>query len=121
MRGDFVLVTHPDKAPACDFITRSTVGPFVDTGVDITLRSQPGMPVATERVYLAAATIKALAQVAQVSETASISRAHEDALIAQGELEGFQEGIGDGLVDLARTLRRWFDAIDDGSYVRSGN
>lgn len=50
-RGDLKLVTHPDRAPACDFITRTTVGPFVDTGVDVLLRSQPGLPVQVERVH----------------------------------------------------------------------
>ena len=62
MRGDMKVVTHPDKAPALDFLTRTSVGPFVDTGIDVTLRSRPGDPLRTERVYLSEATIIQLAQ-----------------------------------------------------------
>lgn len=110
-RGDFTLVTHPEKAPAADFITRSTVGPFVDTGVDVLLRSQPGMPVVTERVYLSVATITQLAQLAGVGGTSEENSAARDAqLIAQGKLDGLKEGIGDDLANVARTLDRWLDA-----------
>lgn len=114
-RGDFALVTHPDKQPACDFITRSTVGPFVDTGVDVLLRPQPGMQVQTERVYLAVSTIAALANVADVAVGTSSSSERESQLIAIGKLEGLKEGLGDGLVDVARTLARWLDAAGVGS------
>lgn len=109
-RGDFTLVTHPDRNPACDFITRSTVGPFVDTGVDVLLRPQPGMQVQTERVYLSVQTIAALAKVADVSVSKADAEGREQQLIALGKLEGLKEGLGDGLVDVARTLGRWLDA-----------
>lgn len=108
-RGDFALVTHPDKNPACDFITRSTVGPFVDTGVDVLLRPQPGMQVQRERVYLAVSTIAALAQVADVTVSGANTGERDAQLLAMGKLEGLKEGLGDGLVDVARTLGRWLD------------
>lgn len=114
-RGDFTLVTHPSRNPACDFITRSTVGPFVDTGVDVLMRSQPGNPVITERVYLSVATIAALAQAANVEVSTSGTLNRDAQLIAQGKLEGLREGLGDGLVDVARTLRRWLDDAAVGS------
>lgn len=118
-RGDFALVTHPDRNPACDFITRSTVGPFVDTGVDVLLRPQPGTQVQTERVYLAVSTIAALAQIANVSVSEANTSDRDQQLIARGKLEGLKEGLGDGLVELGATLRRWLDDAGDsgsGSY-----
>jgi hypothetical protein len=110
-RNDYQLVTHPEKAPAVDFFTRSGNGPFVDTGVDVILRSRPGMPVVTERVYLSRDTIRNLAQVAGVLEEGGVSAAREAQLIAQGKLEGMRENLGgDALVDLARTLSLTADA-----------
>lgn len=108
-RGDFKLVTHPEKAPAVDFITRSSVGPFVDTGVDVIMRSLPGNPVITERVYLSVTTIGYLAQLAGIDGDATITPAREKQLIAQGKLEGLREGLDGQLADLGRTLRRWLD------------
>ncbi len=108
-RGDFALVTHPDRNPACDFITRSTVGPFVDTGVDVRMRPQPGMQEVTERIYLSKATIAALAQVAEVVSSAGGSTSRDAELIARGKLEGLKEGLGDDLADVVRTLGRWLD------------
>lgn len=123
-RGDMKLVTHPDKSPAVDFITRSSEGPFVDTGVDILLRSQPGNPVITERVYLSVNTIRQLAQLAGLGIGASDAEQesaaeYEARLIAQGKLDGLKEGLGDDLANVARTLREWADAADGGSARRS--
>lgn len=102
MRGDFKVVTNPEKAPAVDFITRSGEGPFVDTGVDILLRSQPGMPVQTERVYLAKNTVIQLAQLLGISgSTAQHDPARDHSLIAQGKIEAVKEHL-DG--DSARVL-----------------
>lgn len=108
-RGDMQLVTHPSLAPAVDFITRSGVGPFVDTGVDVTMRSQPGMPVVRERVYLSVATIKSLAHLAGVSGDSGFTDEREQQLIALGKLEGLREGLDGQLADLGGTLRRWLD------------
>lgn len=114
MRGDFELVTHPQLAPAADFITRSTVGPFVDTGVDVILRTQPGMPVQRERVYLAVGTIAHLAQVSGVGGHEGITKEREAQLIAIGKLEGMKENLGGNLADVAHTLRRVLDAVGSG-------
>lgn len=114
-RGDFKLVKSPDRQPAVDFITRSAEGPFVDTGVDIRLRSQPGMPVVVERLYLSVSTVRFLAEVAGLSFGESEQdredvASYEARLIAQGKLDGLKEGIGDDLANVARTLREWLDA-----------
>ena len=111
-RGDMKVVTHPSLAPAVDFITRSSVGPFVDTGVDVLLRSQPGTPVVTERVYLAFSTIRQLAKMAGLGGSAAEKESaaeYEARLIAQGKLDGLKEGIGDDLANVVRTLREWLD------------
>lgn len=114
-RGDFKLVKSPDRQPAVDFITRSAEGPFVDTGVDIRLRSQPGMPVVVERLYLSVSTVRFLSEVAGLSFGESDQdredvASYEARLIAQGKLDGLREGIGDDLANVARTLREWLDA-----------
>lgn len=108
-RGDFKLTTNPERQPGVDFITRSGQGPFVDTGVDVILRSQPGMPVQTERVYLSAATITQMAQLVGVLGDSDNSNVREQSLIAHGKLEGLKEGLGERLDDVARTLDRWLD------------
>lgn len=107
-RGDFKVVTHPELAPACDFITRSTVGPFVDTGVDILMRPRPGMEVQKERVYLAFPTIAQLASLAGGAD-AVIASDREAQLVARGKLEGLKEGLGDDLGDVVHRLNRWLD------------
>lgn len=120
-RGDFKLVTHPEKAPAVDFITRSGEGPFVDTGVDVIMRSQPGNPVITERVYLSVATIRNLAQIAGVGgDGEAFTEEREAQLIAHGKIEGMKEGLGDDLADVAHTLRRWLDAVGERPRRRGG-
>lgn len=113
-RSEMRLVTHPDKQPAVDFITRSSEGPFVDTGLEITLRSQPGMPVITEHLYISVPVIRELAQIAGLTfgegtQEHEASVEYEARLKAQGKLEGLREGLADGIVDVARTLRRWLD------------
>lgn len=106
-RGDYALVTHPDRQPAVDFLTRSVEGPFVDTGVDVILRSRPGEPLRTERVYLSVATIRHLFELAEgisgSSEQAVQTRAQ---LVAQGKIEALKEGLHDDISRLARDLHR---------------
>lgn len=112
-RGDFRIVTHPEKAPAVDFVTRIGTGPFIDTGVDVIMRSQPGQPVVTERVYLAEATIRQMAQMLGLSGSITADPARDEALIAHGKLEAMKENLdGDaarlfgGLAGLLHDSRR---------------
>ena len=105
-RGDFKLVKSPDRHPAVDFITRSAEGPFVDTGVDIRLRSQPGMPVVVERLYLSVSTVRFLAEVAGLSFGES-DQDRED--VASYEARLIAQGIADQLerrVAFRRAMKR---------------
>lgn len=113
-RGDLKLVTHPEKHPAVDFITRSGAGPFVDTGVDVMMQPQPGMQFVSERVYLSVNTIRQLAQVAGIKSEQGVSAEREAQLIAQGKLEGLKEDLGGDLEHVARTLGQWLDAAGIG-------
>lgn len=106
-RGDYKLVTHPELHPAVDFITRSSVGPFIDTGIDLQIRPQPGASISRERVYLSVATIAQLAELAGVVSGNAISPEREKQLIAQGKLEALREGLGERLDDVAGALGRW--------------
>lgn len=114
-RGDFKLVTHPEHQPAVDFITRSGEGPFIDTGVVVHVRNQPGQPLITERVYLSTATIAQLATMIGLEGLAEATVLHEQKLIAQGKVEAMKEGLGDRLLALAADLRAVAGAADLGS------
>lgn len=109
-RGDFKLVTHPDHQPAVDFLTRSGEGPFVDTGLDVQIRTRPGMPIVVERVYLSTATIAQLARMVGVTRDAAEQQLHDQKLIAQGKLEAIKEGFSGHIADLARDLSFVVDA-----------
>ena len=107
-RADFKLVTHPEHQPAVDFITRSAEGPFVDTGVSVQHRLQPGMPLVTERVYLSVHTIKHLSQLVGLSsENVEL---HQEKLLAQGKVEYIKEDLGGRVRDLADLLSGIADA-----------
>jgi hypothetical protein len=92
-RGDYKIVTNPERSPAVDFLTRSGQGPFIDTGVDVLLRSQPGNPVITERVYLSVSTIRQLAQLAGISGAVQHDPVRDAALIAHGKIEAVKEHL----------------------------
>ena len=120
MRGDMKVVTHPDKAPALDFLTRTSVGPFVDTGIDVTLRSRPGDPLRTERVYLSEAIVRELAQILNISYGGSSTAERDAQLIAQGKIEGMKEALGERLDDVVRDLGRVLGALDGRASVGGG-
>lgn len=106
-RGDFELVTHPDKQPAVDFITRSSVGPFVDTGLDVLVRPNADLQVRKERVYLAEGTLRALCGVAGlvISEDTELAGVHGVERGRQEVIDAVQgEVFKDGLVDLLRRV-----------------
>lgn len=103
-RGDFHIVTHPDKAPAVDFLTRSSIGPFIDTGVDVMLRPQPGMLEHSEHVYIALATIQQFAQMLELNGSAKHDPSRDAGLIAQGKLEAVKEHLDGDTARLFRTL-----------------
>lgn len=105
-RGDFKLVTHPEQAPAVDFLTRSGNGPFVDTGFDVMVRTVPGGPVVKEHVYLSVATIQQLAVIVGSVQTEAGRTLHEESLINQGKVEAIREGLRERIVDLAADLSR---------------
>ena len=117
-RGEFVLVDKPEHQPGVDFLTRSGVGPFVDTGIDVVRRGQPGLPFVTERVYLSVATIKSLAAVAGINSTETPER--EETLIALGKAEFMKEGYGERIVELAGYFGRLSDAVDRARGSRTG-
>ena len=119
MRGDYAVVNSPDRAPAVDFITRTAVGPFVDTGVDVILRSRPGEPLKTERVYLSKSTIEALYSLVGDLDLGTTPQ-REAQLIAQGKIEGLKEALGERLGDVVRDLGRVLGALDGGSAVSGG-
>lgn len=107
-RADFALVTHPEHQPAVDFITRSSEGPFVDTGVFVEHRAMPGFPIVRERVYLSVHTIKQLSGLVGLSANGTEIEAAK--LLAQGKVEYIKEDLGERVRDLAALLTDIADA-----------
>lgn len=64
--GRFKLVEAPVLLPANDFITKSTIGPFIDTGAPIrdTYDDATKRVIGNGRLYLSVSTIREMAEVA---------------------------------------------------------
>ena len=99
----FQIVKSPAFAPGEDAITRSTVGPFIDTGTWI----DPS-PL-RRRLYLSVDTVKALAEAAGIVQPV-LDSGTVDRLRAEGALEYMRENL-DGT--LAAALRRLAAYLDD--------
>lgn len=112
-RADFTLVTHPDHQPAVDFITRSSEGPFIDTGLSVQLRQRPGMPIVTERVYLSVHTVNQLASI--IANPLGGPELAQARLVAQGKVEYLKEDLGERIRALAADLAAIADAAGIGN------
>lgn len=96
---EYRVVDHPELQPGVDYLTKSGVGPFVDTGVDIKyLERKLG------RIYLSEATIRELAEKIGITNTATeaqLAKAYH-----QGKIDALKEGLGNDLVRVADALLR---------------
>lgn len=99
----FELVNAPALAPAEDIVTRSTVGPFVDTGA----WTIPGPR--KQRIYLSVDTIRELAITAGIVQGNGASDQQVAHAYATGALDTIKENLGG---DLARVLVRLAAHLD---------
>lgn len=83
----WAMTDAPTLLPAVDFVTRSPNGPFLDTGINLTVESRG-------RVYLSVETIKEMAEIAGLLETKNAQQKslHDKAIYDQGYEAGLKEG-----------------------------
>ena len=83
----WALVESPALLPGVDFVTRSANGPFIDTGISVTVENKG-------RVYLSIETIKEMAEIAGLLETKNAQERsiHEKEIYNEGYKAGLREG-----------------------------
>lgn len=90
----WALVDAPALMPGVDFVTRSPNGPFIDTGISVSVENKG-------RVYLSVETIKEMAEIAGLLETKNAQeRSMYDMEIYN---EGYKAGLQEG-ADLSERL-----------------
>lgn len=107
--GRFKVVQNADLAPGVDYVTSSSVGPFIDTGRDIKFGERN-----LGRLYLSKDTV---AEMARELGVASNIQATEEALAnayISGKLDGLKETFGGDIVRVVDVLERWL------AHLRSG-
>lgn len=110
----FELVAAPALQPAEDAITRSTVGPFVDTGA----WTIPGPQ--KRRIYLSVDTIRELAITAGIVAPEGAGEAQIAHAYATGALDTIKEALGGDLVRVLVRLAGHLDAWDAVSGLADG-
>lgn len=110
----FELVAAPAMAPAEDIITRTTVGPFVDTGAF----TVPGPQ--RRRIYLSVETIRELAETAGIISAPGATEQQLAHAYAMGALDMTKERLGDDLVRILVRLAAHLDRSDAGDGVADG-
>lgn len=90
----WALVDAPALMPGVDFVTRSPNGPFIDTGISVSVENKG-------RVYLSVETIKEMAEIAGLLETKNA----QERSIYDMEIynEGYKAGLKEG-TDLSERL-----------------
>lgn len=104
MVSRYTLVETPALLPGEDWITKTTFGPFIDTGVDIPWERRG-------RMYLSVDTIREMAFEAGLF-TGLIPAEREDEAYERGLRDGRKEGLSGNLGRLASQLRDAADALD---------
>ena len=81
------MTDAPTMLPAVDFFTRTANGPFLDTGVSLTVESKG-------RVYISVETLREMAEIAGILETKNSEEKnlHEIAIYNAGYRDGLAEG-----------------------------
>jgi len=108
--GRYEVVEHPTKLPAVDYVTNSGIGPFIDTGRDITFGER-----IIGHLYLSESTVREMAQELGITSTATQKQIQ--AAYMKGKIDALKEGLGDDLVRVVDVLTRWLGALDAGHDV----
>ena len=107
MTSRFKVTNAPELAPGVDYVTGTGVGPFIDTGKDIT--DMAGRKIG--RLYLSKDSV------AEMARELGLITSHEDNVALQtayskGGLDMLKEELGGELHSIAGSLRRWLDLVD---------
>jgi hypothetical protein len=97
----FEMTNAPTLQPAVDYLTRSSIGPFIDTGRDAPMASGRGK----DRIYISLDTLKHMADVAGI--TNKPSQGDLDEAYRRGVLDGIKHDLGGDLSRVVDTLERW--------------
>ena len=89
------MIDAPTLQPAVDYLTRSSVGPFIDTGRDAPKQSGRGL----DRIYISLDTLTHMADVAGVRQ--HNTKDELDAEYRRGFIDGVRAELG---VDLGRVV-----------------
>lgn len=90
--------------PAVDYITNSSVGPFLDTGRNIKFGDR-----IIGRLYISKSSVEEMAREFGLlgrTDSVAVEQAYN-----QGKLDGLREELGGDLYSIADTLRRWLDHV----------
>jgi len=90
MTGRFNLVQAPPKDPGHCWITRTTVGPFIDTGVDLSVGK-----IDRGRIYLSVDAVREMAQLAGLFDE------KEPASVALRKKRWYDEGYNDAMKEIS--------------------
>lgn len=94
------MIDAPDKNPGVDYLTRTSVGPFIDTGRDAPAQSGRGL----DRIFISVDTLKHMADIAGI--TAGPTEGAVNEAYRRGLVDGIESATGRGLVDLVADLDR---------------
>lgn len=100
----YEITDAPTKQPAVDYVTGSGVGPFIDTGRDITFGERK-----LGRIYLSKSTVAEMAREFGIIESAS-----DEAIrgaYAQGKLDALRETLDGDIRHVVSVLDRWLDGV----------
>ena len=111
----FSLVEVAQIAPGVDFITKSSIGPFVDTKVSLNKFDEIFAEANMARVYLAVATVKEMAEGAGVLDELRTEMLTVEAKGYQlGYADAMKENLGGTLSDLVERLGVLSSHLDGG-------
>lgn len=103
----FKVVNVAERSPGVDYITKTSVGPFIDTGVDIQLPDGRRFG----RIYLSKDTVAEMARELGIIGGHASEGAIQNAY-NRGLLDASKEEIGGDLITVTGTLRRWLAYVD---------
>lgn len=94
------------KQPGIDYITGTSIGPFIDTGKDITIGDRK-----FGRIYLSKSTV------AEMARELGLIGGHADNNMIQdaynrGKLDALREELGGDLIAVTTALGRWLSYVN---------
>lgn len=110
MTSRFSLIQAPVKDPAVCWITRTSVGPFIDTGVDVSVGK-----IDRGRIYLSVDAIREMAQIAGLFDE------NEPASVELKKRQWFEQGYNEAIKELSGdAINRFVEQLSRSSVGSTG-